>query len=395
MDEDFRTEGEKEPTERRKPRNPGSSVELPELRIDVGENDSEDEDEVELRKARDAATLRYNQAKQDVDDPGYGRWVKYVIFTATEKANTVESSDFVAARTAMVVGALGTCGTAVSYLLPAINMSKIQGLDLAANATEVQQLTDQSNVEYYWGNASSLGFTSLGLVFGGLMGIRRAYTAMRLRILEQAAKERDEAQAKHDEHVKYVAKLEAAQKQNAALQKALLEAQAWVKDSAQGEKVALQKVVQLEQSLGRAALDIQARDNDLKKQQYVSDVQQREQNAKFDAFANEIQDENKGLKLELEKARQEAESTSQEAANQRNRAEKLQQQLQNTQHELEIQQLRVSTLEQERETSQLVIEVLQKAVVQITACEQKIDLANTQLTELNQKAQGVAKETKD
>ena len=115
----------------------------------------------ELRKQLKAAEDAYKVAKQDVDHPTWGRWVKYMFVTASGKASSAETATFIGARAGLVY-TLGNAAFAIGYLVPAILYSKVQSLDTASsNTTDTTKLADEANVAYYWANATGYGWQAL------------------------------------------------------------------------------------------------------------------------------------------------------------------------------------------------------------------------------------------
>lgn len=381
-------------TKQKEPRQLGADdvergLELPDLRIHV--EDEEDDELTQLRSKLVAAKARHTKAEQDVHSPGWGRWVKYIFVTATEKANTVESSDFTVSRLALF-GAVGIAGTAVSYLLPALDMTEIRSMDSATNTTSpTQTLTDHANVVYYWGNAASLGFTSIATFISGLAGIRRSYKAMRERILAQAVLERDQAQTNYDTYVKYTAKLKELQQKRDAMEKSRETAMDSALRTGKRLDAALQRVTELEQALGAAA------SRQLKLEGALQEADRGA--AKEHGQARALQSEIDRLKRELDEARADSLLSQREADKQRKEADELERLLQGAKHTIEKQQLRIEALEHENKTSTHVISMLETAIAKIEQADSKIETVSTKITQLSEQAQAKvsdgSKETKD
>jgi len=378
---------QKEPARRRDVDDAERGLEMSDLRIHVEDADDE---LTQLRNKLEAAKARHTRAEQDVRSPGWGRWVKYIFVTATEKANTVESSDFTVSRIALF-GAVGIAGTAVSYLLPALDMSEIQSMDTGMNTTATQPLADHANVVYYWGNAASLGFTSIATFIGGLAGIRKSYKAMRERILAQATLERDQAQLNYDTHVKYTARLEEMQKRRDAAQESAARVAASALRTGKELAAALQQVVELEQVLGSAKTKLVKLEGALEQSERVT----AEEHERVRASKAEVD----RLQHELEEARTDSELRRKEADKQRKEADELDRLLREAKQTIEKQHLRIEALEHENTTSTHVISMLETAIAKIEQADHKIENVSTKLTQLSEQAQarvsGGSKESKD
>lgn len=380
-------------TKQKDPRQRGADdaergLELADLRIHV---EDEDDELTQLRDKLADAKARHTKAEQDVQSPGWGRWVKYIFVTATEQANTVESSDFTVSRLALF-GAVGIAGTAVSYLLPALDMSEIRSMDSATNTTSpTQTLTDHANVVYYWGNAASLGFTSIATFISGLAGIRRSYKAMRERILAQAVLERDQAQMNYDRYVKYTTRLKEIQEKYDAMEKSRETAVASALRTGKRLEAAQQRVTELEQALSSAT----TRQLKLEGALREADRATANEHEQVRALDSEI----KRLKRELEEARADSKLSQQEADKQHEEADELNRLLQESRHTIEKQQLRIDALEHENKTSTHVISMLETAIAKIEQADSKIETVSAKITQLSEQAQSKvsdgSKETKD
>ena len=359
---------QKEPVRQREDDDAERDLEMSDLRIHV---EGEDEELTQLRNTLEAAKARHTTAEQDVRSPGWGRWVKYIFVTATDKANTVESSDFTVSRIALV-GAVGIAGTAVSYLLPAFDMSEIQSMDRSMNTTATQPLTDHANVVYYWGNAASLGFTSIATFIGGLAGIRKSYKAMRERILAQATLERDQAQLNYDTYVKYTSRLEEMQKKRDAAQESGERAAASALRTGKKLEAALRQVGELEQALGAAKVRLVKLEGTLElSEQAVAEEHEQ---------VRELKSEIAGLQRKLDEARTDSEVSRQEADKQREEADQLDRALAGAKQTIEKQHLRIEALEHENTTSKHVISMLETAIVKIDQADHKIETVSAKLT---------------
>lgn len=371
-----------------------SSIVLSDLRIHVDEDgrvEGEDKELAQLQSELDAAKARHAKAEQDVHNPGWGRWAKYVFVTATEKASTVESSDFTVSRIALF-GAVGLAGSAVAYLLPALDMSQIQSTDLATNTTSPdQQLTDHANVVYYWGNAAAIGFTSIATFIGGLAGIRKSYKAMRERILAQAALQRDQAQADYDKYVKYTARLKEMRGKCDAAEKSRDAAMALALRSGEKVEAALAQVVKLEQALGSANTKSVMLGEELRRSR--EDTQEEQDRARG------LESEIERLKLGLVEARADSQSIREQADKQRREADELDRRLGEARREVEKQALRIKALELETDTSKRVVSMLETAITKIDQADEKIQNVSTKVNQLSEQAQAEvsvsSKETKD
>jgi hypothetical protein len=166
------------------------------------DDDEEEEKEKEAANTREIAKLHeeleaanaaYAAAAADVENPTWGRWVKYMFVTPSGKAGIKEKAGIhTSVFHAGVVIALGSALGAVACLVPAATSSDAEQIDrTASNTTETQSLTDAGNVAFYWGTSATFGLNAINGVCVSLYSLANSYKRIREHVLEEAAAERD------------------------------------------------------------------------------------------------------------------------------------------------------------------------------------------------------------
>jgi DNA repair exonuclease SbcCD ATPase subunit len=156
----------------------------------------------DLIEKRDAAIGKLDELKADFAKTTAWSWLKYLVAANSDKPNKAELLSMYTARLSLLAG-VANIAPFIGYLLPGVYAHEIQQIDLAANVSQAQQLTDSGNADYYPANAAYYLFAGLTSIGTYVTAIRAAYASMKDRMLAEKQKNIDSAEQRVVEQARY------------------------------------------------------------------------------------------------------------------------------------------------------------------------------------------------